>query len=248
MATWLTHIRIAQVVSEHFTCLQPGLLALGSVAPDSGAPAADGSQFSPPKEVTHYYRRDDSRYRINDVEFYCKYLTNTNLRVEDPEAYSFRMGYLCHLLTDHLWSTAVGRPTKKLCREQLRADYGFWNEIKRDWYGLDFEYLLSNPRWPFWGSFKGAVYERELIHHIPIRTLEDRQRSIVQFYECSMQEMRERAEGRPDRYLHAQQMDRFVRRAERILLDTIQSMPYDVCYGRKDGFRSLIQLHSPQVF
>jgi ketosteroid isomerase-like protein len=95
----------------------------------------------------------------------------------------------------------------------MKANAGFISLIKQDWYGLDFTYLLATNHWPFWDVFRQAVYDRDVIRHLPKETIQAKHRSIVEFYECPKEEMAERSRNRPHKYLAERHMDRFVRRA-----------------------------------
>ena len=75
MASWILHLRIAEAVSASWPTLPPGLLSIGSIAPDSGVPDEKWMRYSPPPEVTHFYRGKTEEYRINDVSFYRDYLS-----------------------------------------------------------------------------------------------------------------------------------------------------------------------------
>ena len=51
MATWLAHLRVAELILEGFHLPEEDFL-VGNIAPDCGKPVPGG--FDPPKEVTHW--------------------------------------------------------------------------------------------------------------------------------------------------------------------------------------------------
>ena len=51
MATWLAHLRVAELINTRHGFSETDFLA-GSVAPDCGVQVPGG--FNPPKEVTHW--------------------------------------------------------------------------------------------------------------------------------------------------------------------------------------------------
>ena len=51
MATWLAHLRVAELILEEFHFPEEDFL-VGNIAPDCGEPVPGG--FDPPKEVTHW--------------------------------------------------------------------------------------------------------------------------------------------------------------------------------------------------
>lgn len=53
MATWITHLRVAENILKRFKLEENEFLA-GNIAPDSGVPNENGSGFNPPKEITHW--------------------------------------------------------------------------------------------------------------------------------------------------------------------------------------------------
>ncbi len=68
MGTWIGHLRIAENLLAVLPHLDEVAFAFGSLAPDSGVPNEDWSQFDPPKEVTHFLRPGEDEGRIKDLE------------------------------------------------------------------------------------------------------------------------------------------------------------------------------------
>ena len=147
MATWITHLRIAEVLLAALPGLDETAFALGNLGPDSGMPNDDWTVFDPPKQVTHFeFPGDEDRTR--DLVFYRDYLQP--IAADDPR-YSYRLGYFVHLVCDNLWSRWVGRTTKQThAAEFVHKGQQLITEIKWDWYDLDHRYVRDNPDCLFW--------------------------------------------------------------------------------------------------
>ena len=158
MATWITHLRIA----ENMLGLIPGLVeeefAVGNIAPDSGIPDEKWEKFTPPNEVTHFKISTGTLYHLADLEFYRKHLERFISQNKQPGQYSFLLGYFFHLVTDNLWNEIISQPTYKRYKNQFDADRSFIWEVKKDWYGLDFEYVRDHPDSLYWRTFLHCKY------------------------------------------------------------------------------------------
>lgn len=141
MATWTTHLRVAQAA---FGLLPQGDFALwcaGNVAPDCGWGERDSfSGFTPPTTVTHW-TSTGNKADIDSQGFFDRYVKNCR----DTAAFSFYMGYWTHLLTDIKWSREIYMPTRSDYRREYERDPHFLNVIKRDWHDIDYEYLRAHP-------------------------------------------------------------------------------------------------------
>jgi len=158
MATWISHLRIA----DNLLKLLPGLdneqFAIGNIAPDSGIPDEKWEKFNPPGEVTHFKANEKSKVPLADLEFYRHYLALLPWPGTDSKRYSFLTGYFFHLITDNLWSAIISDPTRERYKAQFDADRGFIWEVKKDWYGLDFVYVRSHPDALYWRVFLNCEY------------------------------------------------------------------------------------------
>ncbi len=150
MGTWIYHLRVTKNVLPHFPGLDEVTFAFGNLAPDSGIPNADWTQFDPPKEVTHFLKRGEGEYAIHDLIFYEQYLANIQPEA-DIKLYSFRLGYFFHLICDYMWARCIARATERDFKEQFDQDRKeTWSLVKGDWYGLDQLYVREHPENLFW--------------------------------------------------------------------------------------------------
>lgn len=94
MATWVTHLIIADKLLERFDLDRRGF-CVGSIAPDCNIENDDWTAFTPPRETTHFMSGKHKTF--SDCEnFRREYLTNP----DKSERFSFLLGYYSHLLTD----------------------------------------------------------------------------------------------------------------------------------------------------
>lgn len=150
MGTWICHLRIAEKLLPHFPKLDKTLFTFGNLAPDSGIPNENWTEFDPPKEVTHYLHKGEGEWMIRDLDFYREHLADLNPQ-DDIKKYSFRLGYFIHLFSDIMWSKYLHHTTINAFRELIDEDEGkAWKLIKRDWYGLDQVYNHAHKDGLFW--------------------------------------------------------------------------------------------------
>ncbi len=143
MATWTTHLRVAERAFALLPAEDFALWCAGNVAPDCGWGERDSfSGFTPPTTVTHW-TKTGSKSDIDSRGFFEKYVKNCR----DKAAFSFYMGYWAHLLTDIKWSREIYMPTRVEYRKEYERDPHFLNVIKRDWHDIDYEYLINHPNW-----------------------------------------------------------------------------------------------------
>ena len=99
MATWVTHLMIADKLLEQFPLLDRRGFCVGSIAPDCNVENEDWTEFDPPREVTHWMQ--GNRKTAADCEaFYQKYLVNRADEIKTEEHRSFLLGYYAHLTAD----------------------------------------------------------------------------------------------------------------------------------------------------
>jgi hypothetical protein len=91
MATWITHLRIAENLLGLFPDLDPAPFAVGNIALDSGIPDEKWEKFTPPAEVTHFGNFTDAYRKLADLEFYRRYLLPLQC-TGDSAPVSFRIG------------------------------------------------------------------------------------------------------------------------------------------------------------
>jgi hypothetical protein len=225
MATWITHLRIAETLIGDLPGVEPGCFAIGNIAPDSGLPDEKWENFTPPPEVTHFKppgtQPPDYPYRSADLVFFRQYLSQGVEASADPRTASFLLGYFCHLVTDNLWLAEIGLPTRQRYPAQFEADPKFIWEVKEDWYGLDFLYLDEHPGSAIWQVFRGVPPPEIAIcagclDFLPSEALPTHIEYVRRYYQ-QRDESIQKMLARPFEYLSKAEMDRFVERTSQRL-------------------------------
>lgn len=103
MALWVTHLMVADRVLKVLAHLDRRGFCVGSIAPDCNQENGDWTDFTPPREVTHWMngkiKDEDDCDRFRDVYF----LSREN-EIETDEEYAFLLGYYAHLITDAMYT------------------------------------------------------------------------------------------------------------------------------------------------
>lgn len=213
MASWIVHLRIAENLLNLIDGLEPAYFSIGNIAPDSGIPDENWENFDPPPEILHFKATDGEAWRLADLEFYRQHILFQKEEPIDRERFSFLLGYFFHLVTDNLWDKQIGMPTSERFSEEFEADPKFIWQVKRDWYGLDFEYVRSEPDSIFWRVFLDCEYDRDYLGFLPKTAVQQRLAYIKEFYQRTDDEIEEWYGNRPDQYLSKGEMDEFIEAA-----------------------------------
>ena len=205
MASWMIHLRIADTLLKTIPGLAAEEFIMGNIAPDSGVPNEDWSQFNPSTAVSHF-RTDDGtgKKNVNINAFVQQYFTPDQQKSYDRKAYSFFLGYLTHLLTDCLWSAQIAHPT--MDKYIAYNDREMVAKIKDDWYDLDYLYLREHPEFEAFHTYKNIHAFPNIYMDIFSRDAFDNRRAyIVSFYEQENNNL-----DREYPYLTKDAADRFV--------------------------------------
>ena len=99
MATWVTHLMVADRVLERVAGLDKQGFCVGNIAPDCNVENEDWTQFVPSRQITHWMSAD--RKVATDCErFYQAYIQNKKHEIHTAQELSFLLGYYAHLVTD----------------------------------------------------------------------------------------------------------------------------------------------------
>jgi hypothetical protein len=240
MATWIVHLRIAELFLEKAKGFDAGYFSIGSIAPDSGIPDENWEHFDPPKEVTHFMVDEGKQERLADLAFFKEYLFQNRRNELNLRCVSFLCGYFYHLVTDNLWSKQIGKPTAFRFAKELEKDPNFFWQVKRDWYGLDFEYIRENPNSIFWRIFLDCSYEQDCVPFLPKPAVQQQLAYIKEFYQRKDEKVEAWYIQRPDIYLRKGEMEAFIQDAASTLLKA-----HKLLWGREDdvsGYTSVLDL------
>lgn len=118
MATWVTHLMIADQVLQAIPSLCRHEFMVGNIAPDCNVENEDWTGFTPPREVTHWMGSE--RKTAADCDRFLHEYVEPKGKLNNQEM-SFLMGYYAHLITDAEFQRTI--------RDQERVKAS-WNRIK----------------------------------------------------------------------------------------------------------------------
>lgn len=164
MATWVTHLMIADGVLMRLPKIDRRGFCVGNIAPDCNIENEDWTSFTPSREVTHWMRGE--RKTFSDCDgFRDEYILARRDEIKSAEEYAFLLGYYSHLLTDAAFQAMIRKEdrvkaawcrVKELpdLREKSAGMDESWDSMKRlipkqvrmkEISCLEAEYLRQNP-------------------------------------------------------------------------------------------------------
>ena len=205
MATWIAHLRIAEQILQQIPDLDSASFICGSIAPDCGLPNEDWSEFTPPKQITHYHHKTGE---LLDLRFFREYLAG-HPSCKYPKRMSFLWGYFLHLTTDELWYLRLAATTRQE-HPALFAEKGdqAWWVVKEDWYDLDHLYLHNHPESLFWKIFMLQNDPPQYLSFLPGEGIKIQFAHIREYYSNAHIE---KGLERPFPFLNEATMQRFIR-------------------------------------
>lgn len=220
MASWMVHLRVADLLLEKWDGLEKTEFIVGNIAPDSGVPNEDWSQFSPNTTISHFKVLDENGQKRVCIEKYVqKHFTEKQQLEYSEKQYSFYLGYYVHLLTDILWTKNIVETSILADKIAYEADpvQTVW-KWKEDWYDLDFQYIRDNPEFRAFQIYEQAEgFRNEYLNIFSEDAFDNRRKYITEFYH----EKRENLD-REYHYLTKTQMDEFVENAFAFMLGNIK--------------------------
>ena len=97
MATWVTHLIIADSVLNEISALCKHEFCVGNIAPDCNIENEDWTSFTPSRETTHWM--SGKTKDVSDCDrFLNDYIKKRTIKSDEEE--SFLLGYYSHLITD----------------------------------------------------------------------------------------------------------------------------------------------------
>ncbi len=165
MATWITHLMIADRVLERLPELNRQGFCVGNIAPDCNVENADWTAFTPSREVTHWMQGE--RKKASDCDAFCEeYILKRMANIRSSEEYAFLLGYYSHLLTDAAFQAMIRnedrvksvwsriKANERLCEASSGMDET-WDSAKklltkrtlmREINSMEAEYLRDHPK------------------------------------------------------------------------------------------------------
>lgn len=102
MALWVTHLMIADRVLERLWHLDARGFCVGSIAPDCNQENESWTEFTPPREVTHWMN-GETKDEDDCDRFLNAYFLKRIDKIASKEEYAFLLGYYAHLITDAMY-------------------------------------------------------------------------------------------------------------------------------------------------
>ena len=162
MATWVTHLMIADEVVKQMPFLCRHEFFVGNIAPDCNVENENWTSFTPSREVTHWMGKE--RKTAADCDRFLQEYVETKESMDIKEE-SFLLGYYAHLITDAefqryirdekrvraSWDRIEKHPQLSQQAVEMEAT---WDSVKKlingrermkDIYFMEAEYLEKHP-------------------------------------------------------------------------------------------------------
>lgn len=187
MAEWVSHLIVADRVLERLPKLCKHEFCVGNIAPDCNMPNEDGTDFIPPRKVTHWITGE--RKTASDMRaFYDEYVLNRWDSIESREEFSFLLGYYSHLITDAelqrtirdeervaaAWARAKAIPELSEKSAGMKEDWDSFKKLysdrkdrQKDFYVIEREYLDKHPASGYFTELKDIKEFPDYIDYLP---------------------------------------------------------------------------------
>lgn len=186
MATWVTHLMIADRVLETMPELDKHCFCVGNIAPDCNVENEDWTEFTPSREITHWMSAD-RKVAADCDRFYDAYIENRRHEIDTKEELSFLLGYYAHLIADaefqryirdpervaSSWERIKKHPTLSAKAEEMPEN---WDSVKKlinknermkDIYTIEAEYLGEHHDSGYLTEIMGLESFPDYIDYLP---------------------------------------------------------------------------------
>lgn len=186
MASWVTHLMIADRVLDVIPELDRHGFCVGNIAPDCNVENDDWTKFIPSREITHWMSAE--RKTASDSErFYSEYILGRMREIVPTEELSFLLGYYAHLVADaefQGWIRDENRVASswvriKACSSLSEQAIGMpetWDSVKKlidknermkDIYSIEAEYLEKHPDSGYFSEILSLKEFPDYIDYLP---------------------------------------------------------------------------------
>ncbi len=190
MATWLTHLRIAEKIKEKIRDIDMDYFMAGSIAPDSGK-----------KEITHFCKGTEENRYIDLKSFYNRHLRPEELFIRSDKTRSFYWGYYFHLIGDNLWNEKYLKPIIKEYKDGNSIIHMFREEMD----ALDFQYLEKYPENNILSKFQCMEIKLEFFNEFSPQQIYENIKKINDYYGKENHKL-----DREFKFLDAEAIERFI--------------------------------------
>ena len=184
MATWVTHLMIADKVFIQIPGLSRHEFMVGNIAPDCNVENEDWTSFTPSREITHWMK-DKRKVAADSDRFLYEYVKKKGKL--DNEEESFLLGYYAHLITDAEFQRYIRDEERvkmswnriKKHSELRKLSEGMeetWDSVKvlikgrermKDIYAIENEYLNSHPDSGYLTDIIGLTEFPDYVDYLP---------------------------------------------------------------------------------
>lgn len=181
----MIHLRVADTLLSQLDGISETEFIMGNIAPDSGVPNGDWSEYNPSKDISHFFEEDEnSRKRISIQKYIDRHFTKEMQKGYIREQYSFYLGYLVHLMTDILWVKEIDPICIKKSPEEYRQNpEGTVWKWKKEFFDLDALFLRENPDFRAFAVFSNAKgFKNQYMDIFSPEAFDNRREYITDFY------------------------------------------------------------------
>jgi hypothetical protein len=236
MGTYISHFRNVEKLLTEIKDLDEEAFLFGNLAPDSGIPNEDGSEFDPPRTITHFLQPGDTEGKIGDMVFYRRYLSAFD-RNKGKRCYSFLLGYFLHLICDNLWSLWVVAGTLEHYAKMIQQHGAeMWKVIRQDWHDLDRKYYAEHPESEIWHLMRSMQNPPDCLEYLPSKAMSQQIKYIENTY-LAVETGRDL--GREYPYLNEGTMDRFVDESTKAVLEILDQEAKLANFGHQTALKLL---------
>ncbi len=165
MASWVTHLTIADKLLERFPQLHRRGFCVGNIAPDCNIENKDWTAFTPSREITHWMQGE--KKQASDGDVFCEeYILKRRRYISSDEEYACLIGYYVHLIVDAAYQSMIRDEDRvravwlRIRQDQTLCDKSSgmeptWDSVKillsksrmtREIHTLEAEYLNNHPQ------------------------------------------------------------------------------------------------------
>lgn len=184
MATWVTHLIVADGVLDSIPFLCKHEFCVGNIAPDCNVENEDWTCFTPSREITHWMGSEWKN--ASDCERFLHEYIEKKADLDIKEE-SFLLGYYAHLITDAEFQRFIRDETRvKTCWNRIKQHPELsklavgmeetWDSVKilikgtertKDIYSLERVYLDSHPDSGYFTDIVGLDEFPDYIDYLP---------------------------------------------------------------------------------
>lgn len=186
MATWVTHLMIADGVLKRLPDLNRHGFCVGNIAPDCNIENEDWTAFTPSREKTHWMQGGGKKASDCDA-FFDEYILKRKDKIKSAEEFAFLLGYCSHLITDAAFQAMIRDEERvKTAWMRIKEDGEWiaagadvdetWDSLKRlipredrmrEIYAMEAEYLSSHPTSGYLTEILPLKYFPNYIDYLP---------------------------------------------------------------------------------